>query len=209
MNLHSERFKAFILKSAKAVQRIALLIAAIGAAASYMTQVELLKTWELGLFAYVIPATIDLLAICAAIGNNIPQLPAKDKKYIMRVLIIAVLVSVTANVAGGHNWVARAGHAWPVVAYLLGEGIANRLRNFAAMLESNDESVPQPKVSGPVQATAVAGKPTTPRQPKPLSAKARILELAAASPRPSDEEIAAKVGVKPGWVKHVVKTTNQ
>lgn len=208
MNVHSEKFKAFILKSAKAVQRVALLIAAIGAAASYLTQVELLKVWELGLFAYVIPATIDLLAICAAIGNNIPQLPEKDKKYIQRVLIIAVLVSVVANVMGGHNWVARAGHAWPVVAYLLGEGIANRLRNFAAVLESSDDSVPQPKTQAPV-IHATVGKPAAVAVKKPGSAKAKILELASALPRPTDEEIAENVGTKVAWVKHVVKTSQE
>jgi hypothetical protein len=202
--------KSFILKSAKVVQRIALLIAAVGAAASYMTQVTLLMGYGMGLFSYVVPATIDLLAICAAIGSNIPQLPEKDKKYVNRVLTIAVLVSVTANVAGGHNTVTRIGHAWPVVAYLLAEGIANRLRTFAARLEADEAtSVPQPISTPPVQAVATVSKPTTARVPRQMSAKARILELAAATPRPSDDEIAAKVGVKPGWVKHVVKTTQQ
>lgn len=199
----------YILKSAKHVKRIAYLIAAVGAAASYMTQVELLKVWEMGNFSYVVPATIDLLAICAAIGLNIPQLPEKDQKFIKRVLTIAVFVSVVANMAGGHNWVSRVGHAWPVVAYLLAEGIANRIRNFAARLESEGSAVPQIQETAPLAATATVGKPTTVRKPKAMSAKARILELAAATPRPSDEEIAAEVGTKTGWVKHVVKTTQQ
>src|SRR5262245_54667750 len=107
----------YIVKAASAVKRIAYLIAAIGAAASYRTQVELLAKYEMGtLFSWLIPATIDLLAICAAIGLNIPGFPEKDKKYVFRIMAIAVLVSVTANVMGGHNWVTRAGHAWPVIA---------------------------------------------------------------------------------------------
>jgi hypothetical protein len=161
----------------------------------------------LEIFSYIIPATIDLLAICAAIGLTIPQLPEKDQKYIKRVLAIAVLVSVVANMMGGHNWVSRLSHAWPVVAYLLAEGIANRLTIFAARIESEqDSSVPQHKVALPVQATASVSKSTAARKPKQTSAKARILELAAATPRPSDEDIAAQVGTKPGWVKHVIKT---
>lgn len=201
------KFLLFILKRVKAVKLIAYLIAATGAFASYGTQVELLMGYGLGNFSYIIPATIDLLAICAAIGLTIPQLPEKDQKYIKRVLAIAVLVSVVANMAGGHNWVSRIGHAWPVVAYLLAEGIANRLTIFAARIESDqDSSVPQPKITLPVQATASVSKSTTARKPKQMSAKAKILELAAATPRPSDEEIAAQVGTKPGWVKHVIKT---
>lgn len=204
------RLLKYILKQAKHVKRIAYLIAAVGAAASYGTQVELLKGYGLENFSYVIPATIDLLAICAAIGLTIPQLPEKDQKYIQRVLIIAVLVSVVANMAGGHNWVARIAHAWPVVAYLFAEGIANRIRNFAARMEADEAtSVPQPEIRDSLTTTATVSKPITSRKPKAMSAKARILELAAASPRPSDEEIAAEVGTKTGWVKHVVKTTQQ
>lgn len=203
-----ERFIGYILKSAKHVKRIAYLIAAVGAAASYGTQVELLKGYDLGGFAYVVPATIDLLAICAAIGLNIPQLPEKDQKYIKRVLTIAVFVSVVANMAGGHNWVARIAHAWPVVAYLLAEGIANRIRNFAARIEADmPQSVPQPSVESPVHAMVTVRKPTAKAiTSRPGTAKAKILELAAADPSTSPEEIAAMVGVKPGWVKYVLKS---
>jgi hypothetical protein len=205
------RLQAYALKASKTVKRIAYLIAAIGAAGSYGTQVALLQGYDMGTFAYVVPATIDLLAICAAIGLNIPGVPEGDKKYMTRVLTIAVLVSISANMAGGHNWVARLGHAWPVVAYLFAEGIANRIRTFVARVEAEQaETVPQPEIPAPVQATAAVSKPTAAAiKAKPTSAKARILELAAATPRPSDEEIAAQVGTKTGWVKHVVKTSKE
>jgi len=205
------KFLEFILKSAKHVKRIAYLIAAIGAAASYMTQVELLKVWELGNFAYVIPATIDLLAICAAIGLNIPRLPERDQKYIKRVLTIAVLVSVIANMAGGHNWVARLGHAWPVVAYLLAEGIANRIRNFAAKLEDEivQPSVPQIETAPAVKSIKKAATPAAIGMGRPGSAKVKILEMAASTPRPTDEEIAEAAGVKVGWVRYVLKKATE
>lgn len=199
----------FILKAAKIVKRLAYLIAAIGAAASYGTQVELLKKYGMeSPFAEIIPATIDLLAICAAIALTIPGFPEKDRKYAMRVLVIAVLISSVANFMGGHNAVTRVGHMWPVVAYLLAEGVANRIRLFVARVQEAQAklNVPQPEIETPVHATATVGKPTAEAIAKPGTAKSKILELAAVKPPLSPEDIAAKVGTKPGWVKHVIKT---
>lgn len=203
--------REYIYKASKHVKRLAYLIAAVGAATSYGTQVELLKVWKMEIWAsYAIPATIDALAICAAIALSIPFLPEDIRKYATRVLTIAVLVSVTANLMGGHNWVTRLGHVWPVVAYLLAEKLATALNRWVAKIESDHASSIVPPVEAPkpaAQATATVSKPTAVTGPKPLSAKARILELAAAIPTPSPEEIAAQVGTKPGWVKHVIKTS--
>ena len=41
---------------------------------------------------------------------------------------------------------------------------------------------------------------------KPLAAKTRILELAVTTSLNPDEIAGGKVGVKPGWVRHVIKT---
>jgi hypothetical protein len=41
---------------------------------------------------------------------------------------------------------------------------------------------------------------------KPVAAKQRILELTASTSL-DPEEIAGRVGAKPGWVKHVIKTS--
>lgn len=200
-----------VIRAAKVVKRIAYLIAAIGAAASYGTQVELLKIHEMETWAaYAIPATIDLLAICAAIALSIEGLPEKDRRWVFRVLAIAVLVSVTANFMGGHNAITRVGHAWPVIAYLAGEGIANRIRNYVARLltaQATEQVPPAVESSTPVHATASVGKPTATLTAKPGTAKSKILELAAATPPPSPEDIAAQVGTKPAWVKHVIKTS--
>lgn len=201
----------YILRAAKVVKRIAYLIAAIGAAASYGTQVDLLKKYEMpSPFAEIIPATIDLLAICAAIALAIPGFPEKDRKFVMRVLIIAVLVSSTANFMGGHNAVTRVGHMWPVVAYLLAEGIANRIRSFVAQVQMAQAALDVPAIqesAAPVHVQASVGKSAATPTTKPVTAKQRILELAAATPPPSLDEIAEKVGTQKGWVKHVIKTS--
>jgi AcrR family transcriptional regulator len=220
MNLSSIPL-AYILKAVSSVKKLAYLIAVIGACASYGTQVELLAHYGLGKFAWVIPATIDLLAICSAIGLNIPGIPEKDKTFVTRVLVTAVTVSVVANMAGGHNWVARIAHAWPVVAYLLAEGIVNRIRNYAAQVQAAQAQAQQDKAAaeaaaaaGPIHATATVqkpapskpGTPTAPPAIRPGSAKSQILALAAVKPPLPVDEIAKRVGTKPGWVKHVLKT---
>lgn len=207
----------YILKAAKVVKRLAYLIAVIGATASYGTQVELLKSWHIeGAFAYLIPATVDLLAICAAVALQIPGFPEKDRRAVYKILIIAVLVSVTANMLAGHGWGAKVAHAWPVVAYLLAEWIANKCRTFAATVQGIQAAkaaaeaalnVPQPEPAPAAPIIATVSKPAPVPTTKPLSAKARILELAAVTPPISPDEIAAQVGTKPGWVKHVIKTS--
>ena len=134
----------YILRSAKVVKRLAYLIAVIGTVASYGTQVELLQHWGLSTFAYVIPATVDLLAICAAIALQIPGFPTTDRKIAGTILVVAVIVSVAANVTSGHNIGARLAHAWPVVAYLLAELIANRIRMYVARVQAAQAAAAAP-----------------------------------------------------------------
>ena len=201
----------YVLKAAKAVKKLAYLIAVIGAVTSYGTQVDLMKRIGIdGMFAYLIPATIDLLTICAAIALQVPGLPARWKKEIGIIMVVGLAVSIYANVDAGHNTGQKIWHAWPVVAYMLAEYIANRLRTFAALVQGAQAptSKPEEETSTPVQATAqVIKTPPAALTSKPGSAKSRILELASVKPPLSPEAIADQVGVKPGWVKHVVKTS--
>lgn len=208
----------YILKSAKIVKRFAYLIAAIGAVVSFGTQVELITSWGIEKpFAVGIALTIDILAVCAAIALQIPGLPATDRKIVGTILVVAVGVSISANIIAGlpHGAGAATAHAWPVVAYLLAELIASRLRNFVARVIA---AQPKPQVEEPVlppvHATAtVQAQPVIPTpQPiaiaaKPGSAKATILQLAAMTPPLTVDAIAQRVGTKPGWVKHVIKSS--
>jgi len=134
----------YIIKASAIVKKLAYLIAVIGTVASYGTQVSLLLAYQVGGFSYVIPATIDLLAICAAIALQIPTIDAVTRRISACVLTAAVIVSVAANVTGGHNLVARLAHAWPVVAYLLAELIANRIRMFVAKIQAAQAAAAAP-----------------------------------------------------------------
>lgn len=200
----------FILKAAKLVKRIAYIIAVIGAVTSFGTQVGLLESWKISfLFACGIAGTVDLLAVCAMIALQIPYFPWKGRVGL--VFVFTLSVSISANVVAGYRESigAAIAHAWPVLAYMLAELIANLVRKFAAIVEAKQAEASRPaEVPAPVYATAtVTSKtPTKAVTGKPGTAKQKILELASATPRPGPEEIAEKVGVKPAWVKHVIKT---
>lgn len=150
---------AHVLTTAAWIKKLAYVIALIGTVASYGTQVGLLLSYEVGAFGYVIPATVDLLAICAALALQLPNLDATSRKIAGWILLVAVTVSVAANVTGGHNTVARLAHAWPVIAYLLGELLANRVRSFAARLVAA-EAAKGAATAVPVHATATVAAPT-------------------------------------------------
>lgn len=142
------------ITTAKWITRLAYLIALIGTVASYGTQVSLLLAYEVGSFSYVIPATIDILAICAALALQLPGLDATSRKIAGGILFVAVTVSVLANVTGGHNPIGRAAHAWPVIAYLCGEMLANRVRAYAARLAAQQDT-PAPVVQVPMQPATI------------------------------------------------------
>jgi hypothetical protein len=199
----------YILKAAKAVKRIAYLIAVIGAVTSFGTQVELLESWGITpAFAWGIASTVDLLAICAAIALQVPGFP--DRSLVGSILVFALTASITANMIAGLrvSLGSGVGHAWPVVAYMFAELIASRMRRFAAVVQARKLAAAQPtpvETVAPVHATATVAPPKAVTS-KPGTAKERILQLAAATPPLSPEAIADQVGVKPGWVKHVIKT---
>lgn len=136
-----------ILKTAGHVKKIAYAIAGIGTVASYGTQVTLLVSEGLGLFSYVIPATIDLLAIGAAMALQIPRLDTVSRRIAGSILTVAVIVSVVANVWDATSGISAAAHAWPVIAYLLGELLANRIRAFAERLIAAKAAIAAPVVA--------------------------------------------------------------
>ena len=133
-----------IIKTAGIIKKIAYGIAAIGTVASYGTQVALLLNNHFELFSYVIPATIDMLAIGAAMALQIPRLDTVSRRIAGGILTIAVIVSVVANVWEAETGIQAAGHAWPVIAYLLGELLANRVRAFAERIAATQAAADAP-----------------------------------------------------------------
>lgn len=142
-----------ILAKAATIKKIAYGIAGIGTLASYGTQVTLLLNNEFGMFSYAIPATIDALALGAAMALQIPRLDVVSRRIAGCILMVAVAVSIIANVWEANTGIQAAGHAWPVVAYLLGELLANRVRSYAERLMAaavTPTIIPAP-ITAPVQ----------------------------------------------------------
>ena len=136
-----------IIKTAGIIKKIAYGIAAIGTVASYGTQVALLLNNNFQLFSYVIPATIDMLAIGAAMALQIPRLDTVSRRIAGAILTVAVVVSVIANVWEAETGIQAAGHAWPVIAYLLGELLANRVRAFAERIAATQAAAAAPVIA--------------------------------------------------------------
>lgn len=148
---------AKIAKAAAMIKKIAYGIAAIGTVASYGTQASLLATNGLGIWSFIIPATIDMLAIAAAMALQLPHLDNATRKIAGAILTLAVIVSICANVWDAHSPIAAVAHAWPVIAYLLGELLANRVRAYADRMEAT-----QAATNAPVVITAPATQVATP-----------------------------------------------
>lgn len=158
-----------IIKSAAVIKKIAYGIAGIGTVASYGTQVTLLVTNGLGMFSYAIPATIDMLAIAAAMALQIPRLDSVSRKIAGAILGVAVVVSVMANVWDAHSPIAAVAHAWPVVAYLLGELLANRVRAFAERLQATQTATAAPVIPVVVPTPAPVVAPVQVAAPLPTA----------------------------------------
>ena len=116
--------------------------------------------------SWTIPFTIDLLAISATISRHV--LPKGQRAYATFVALTGVTVSVTANVAGSPNWVAGAGHAWPIVAYLLGEGLVMKLLSVWESVQVQPTTAPQEAVTELVADEAASPDlPEAPVSPAP------------------------------------------
>ena len=177
----------YALKAAKWINRLAYTIAIIGTCGSYGTQVALLLVHQVGWFSYIIPSTIDMLAICAMLARQLPELDRGSRRIASFILTVAVLVSIAANVTGGHNLIARLAHAWPIAAYLLGEILANRVRMYAARLrhERNASMAADEAAKMQVNASMAA-------------AQARIAELTEALTKPASRGGRKRIGTKVG-----------
>lgn len=185
---------------------VAWLIAFVAAVSSYGHQVHLLSLADLDpLFGiipseWITPVTVDSLAIIALMIRMSPEMTSRTRNLALIPLVLAGAMSIAANVATARNIVQVVVGVWTVGVYILAEF-------FVGMMERKSTSaVPShapATTEAPVQAVAtVAPKKVT----KPLAAKERILELAATTSL-DPNQIAGQVGVKPGWVRHVIKTS--
>jgi hypothetical protein len=113
------------LRSLTAFQRIRFAtigIMFVAAFVSYGHQRELLLKWGVDeTSAYLVPLTVDLLAIVCNIALHIPSVARRGFWTSLVVLILAVAASGGANYAAGGTLGAKLANLWTVLAYLLAE----------------------------------------------------------------------------------------
>jgi hypothetical protein len=140
-------------------------IATVAAASSYGHQVDLLTHAQLDpLFGiipseWVVPSTVDLLAIIALMVRTDREATAKTKLLALIPLILAGSLSVAANVATAHTKVGVVVGVWTVLAYLLAEW-------FVSMMErkSADADLTPRQIGARKAAATRASRTLTPRQ---------------------------------------------
>lgn len=134
-------------------------IAFVAAGSSYSHQVHLLQRNHVGdLFgvipsAWVVPATVDGLAIIGLMVRTDPDASVAAKRGALLPLILAGALSVAANVAEATNPVQFIVGIWTVLAYLMAEGLAGKIHGKATTAPA---SVP---VSAPIASPVVVATP--------------------------------------------------
>ncbi len=177
-----------------------LVVAGVAAVNSYehMRDVALLGH-QPNLLASTLPLSVDGLLVIASLAMAEDKAQRRAARGWARFAFwFGAVVSIAANIASTavhHGDPLSIGvAAWPPVALLIAVEIMARPGK-----PIQQHTAPQDTAVEPVHAVATVIKT------KPLAAKTRILELAATTSLNPDE-IAGKVGVKPGWVRHVIKT---
>lgn len=161
------------LRSLTAFQRTRFSTTAImvlAAAVSYGHQRELLATWGSDRMAqFVVPLTVDLLAITCNIALHIPDLARRGFWTSLVVLVLAVAASGTANFMAGGTLGAKCANLWTVVAYLLSEFVTASVK--ARSRAKDPVRVAAGKKAAANRKQTVRKAPTRkPRTPKPPAA---------------------------------------
>jgi hypothetical protein len=157
-----------------AIRVLSIGIMGIAAYVSYGTQRGVLLTWDVDAeSASLIPITVDLLAIICNLAVHAPGIDRAGRRVAMGVLVAAGLASMAANAVAGHTWGSRVAHVWTVLAYLLAEWVAARVK--AAKTDS------RPAVAPTQTASELAPAPVA---PSPVVAEAEAIAAEAVGERP-------------------------
>ncbi len=147
----------------------ATLVMALAMATSYGTQKELLLVHGVGWASYVIPGTVDVLAIMSNLALTLPRRDGFSRKGLWFILVLTLTVSSVANWLSGHGPIGSTAHVWVVVAYLLGEYVVNWVRSYraavAAEMEVTETAVQETETEVTADEAASKDLPEAPQSP--------------------------------------------
>jgi hypothetical protein len=176
------------LRSLTAFQRTRFSTTAImvlAAAVSYGHQRALLAEWGSDRMAqFVVPITVDLLAITCNIALHIPDLARRGFWVSLVVLIAAVAASGTANFMAGGTLGAKCANLWTVVAYLLSEFVTASVKARARTKDPVRVAAGKKAAAARKRTTgkSVTRKPRTPKAPATDVEANKMLAVAGAAP---------------------------
>lgn len=176
------------LRSLTAFQRTRFSTTAImvlAAAVSYGHQRELLASWGSDRMAqFVVPLTVDLLAITCNIALHIPDLARRGFWTSLVVLILAVAASGTANFMAGGTLGAKCANLWTVVAYLLSEFVTASVKARARAKDPVRVAAGKKAAANrrPSTRKTTTRKPRAPKLPDTAAEANRMLAAAGVAP---------------------------
>jgi len=149
----------------------ATFVMAIAMSTSYGTQVDLLLVHTVGWASWLVPLTIDVLALMSNLALGLPRRAGMSRRGLWMILVITLAVSMVLNFMAGANFIASTAHVWVVAAYLAAEYVRGWVKTYRAALEDEIEqstTVPQVTVTELVADEAVSPDlPEAPVSPAP------------------------------------------
>lgn len=172
MNNTNDAMREHAVKTAKMIGRIATGIALAAMATSYMVQVGLLLQHQVGWSSFVIPISLDALAVCALMARRLPDLDRGTRRIASIITLVMASISFAGNTYGAHDIVAGIGHAVPVLGLLLAETLAGRVNQHAHKLTAESAiTVAEMERPGYPEAPTSPAAPTMGSPKAPAAAK--------------------------------------
>lgn len=153
----------------------ATFVMAIAMSTSYGTQVDLLLAHAVGWASWLVPLTIDVLALMSNLALGLPRRVGMSRRGLWMILVITLAVSMVLNFMAGANFIASTAHVWVVAAYLAAEYVRGWVKTYRAAMEDENE---QSTTHNPPQAPAAA--PVSPGMPAIETEPAEVLAFRAA-----------------------------
>jgi hypothetical protein len=144
---------------------------------TYGAQRELLLAHGVGWASYVIPATVDVLAIMSNLALTLPRRDGFSRRGLWFILVLTLTVSSVANWMSGHGPVGSTSHVWVVVAYFLAEYIVNWVRSYRAAwateMEVTEAALQEAVTEVTADEAASPDLPAAPTSPAPAGTSKR------------------------------------
>ena len=153
-------------------------IMVLAAFVSYGHQRQLLESWGCDQVAqYIVPITVDLLAITCNIALHIPGVARRGFWTSLIVLVLAVAASGSANFMAGGTLGAKFANLWTVLAYLLSEFVTASVKASARVKDPVRVAAGRKAAVARKRGSRKTTTPRKPRTPKPPAASVGIDQM--------------------------------